>query len=132
MGDNYMCATGLDDNFDHANNIVDAAIEMQRLMHEFNEKHSDLRYRFPDHCNEHGQVISIRVGVNSGDLVAGIVGNRKPVYDVFGDSVNLASRMESSGIESQVQITEKTYSLLTRNDLKQWFSLRRDNHVKGI
>jgi len=132
MGDSYMCACGLEDHDpNHANNIVSAAFEMIDLMKEFNERHPELKERFPNHCNHKGHALSIRVGVNSGEVVAGIVGNRKPVYDVFGEAVCLASRMESTGVDSEVQITESTYNML-RSDLQERFVKRKDVHVKGI
>ena len=132
MGDNYMLASGFSSHDkDHADNVVEAAMEMIRLVHEFNEAHPELKERFPSHCNRIGHVISVRVGVHTGEVVAGIVGNRKPVYDVFGESVCMASRMESTGLDSEVQISEATYNLLSPR-LKEHFVPRKNVLVKGI
>jgi class 3 adenylate cyclase len=60
----------------------------------------------------HGQMFQIRMGVHSGELVAGVIGTRKYVYDVWGDTVNTASRMESHGLPGEIQVSEDTYRLL--------------------
>jgi class 3 adenylate cyclase len=56
--------------------------------------------------------ISLRIGINTGPVVAGVIGMKKFIYDVWGDTVNTASRMESSGIEGGIQVTEETYAKL--------------------
>jgi len=56
--------------------------------------------------------LSFRIGINSGSMVAGVIGRRKFVYDVWGDAVNIASRMESHGVGDTVQITRATYELI--------------------
>ena len=61
-------------------------------------------------CN--GLHVDFRIGINSGPVIGGVIGKRKFVYDVWGDAVNVASRMESHGLGGAVQITQATYELI--------------------
>jgi class 3 adenylate cyclase len=75
-----------------------------------------------------GKRIQVRIGINSGPLVAGVIGKSKFHYDVWGDTVNIASRMESHGEIGKIQITENTYNLI-----KDEFEcrLRGQVYIKG-
>jgi class 3 adenylate cyclase len=70
-------------------------------------------------------------GINSGDCIAGITGKKKPAYDCWSDTVNIASRMCSTAVPGVIQITEQTYNLLP-DSLRNQFLIRRLVHVKGI
>ncbi len=99
IGDAYMVAAGLPDpRSDHAEAIADMALEMQSAMSHFSE--------------ELGQPLQLRIGINSGIVVAGVIGQKKFIYDLWGDAVNIASRMESSAEPGGIQVTETTYHLL--------------------
>src|SRR5262249_9442559 len=94
-----------------------------------------------DHVAQHafsGQQLAFRIGINSGPVVAGIIGRRKFIYDLWGDTVNTASRMESHGHSGSIQITEATYELIKqefvcssggvkqvkgKGEMKVWFVL---------
>jgi class 3 adenylate cyclase len=62
--------------------------------------------------NQIGEVFQLRIGINSGPVVAGVIGIKKFFYDLWGDTVNVASRMESQGIDGAIQVTAATYDLL--------------------
>ncbi|MBQ2075874.1 MAG: HD domain-containing protein, partial [Bacteroidales bacterium] len=96
IGDAYMCAGGMP-NRDATNpvEVVLAGIEMQKALDDLNKTH-DLKMK-------------MRVGIHTGPVVAGIVGAQKIEYDIWGDTVNIASRMESHGEVGRVNISEETY-----------------------
>jgi class 3 adenylate cyclase len=76
---------------------------------------AELALRIRDHTTTHtveGRTISLRIGINSGPVVAGIVGTHKFAYDLWGDVVNTASRMESGGIPGSIQMTPATHDLI--------------------
>jgi len=96
IGDSYMVAAGVPrPRHDHAQVLIHMALEMRDYI------------AINEFCNQHG--INFRVGINSGPVIAGVIGRRKFVYDVWGDTVNIASRMESHGVSGAVQITQATY-----------------------
>ncbi len=103
IGDAYMCAGGLPvANKTHAEDTVKAAIEIRDFMANLN-KEKLAKGELP---------FEIRIGINTGPVVAGIVGVKKFAYDIWGDTVNLASRMESSGEAGKVNISGSTYELV--------------------
>ena len=103
IGDSYMCAGGLPDpGTSTPASVVHAALEMQAFM----------SARKKDHDAKGLPGFEMRIGIHTGPVVAGIVGVKKFQYDIWGDTVNTASRMESSGEEGRVNISESTYALV--------------------
>lgn len=99
IGDNYMLAGGVPDyQEDHAQRVANTALDMLKKLKEFNKQENES--------------FQIRIGIHSGPLVAGIIGFKKYLYDIWGDTVNLASRMESQGSPGEIQVSEETYQLL--------------------
>jgi len=96
IGDAYMVVGGIPlVRSDHAVAIASLALEMQVALAQFNaERH---------------QGFELRIGINTGPVVAGVIGRRKFAYDLWGDTVNVASRVESHGLPGKIQVTEATY-----------------------
>ena len=103
IGDSYMAAAGLPDPCDnHAERIANLAIDIQNL-------HRDL-------CSRRGGLnLDARIGIHSGPVVAGVIGMNKFAFDLWGDTVNVASRMESTGIPGEIQLSIATRELLPEN-----------------
>ena len=103
IGDAYMCAGGLPfESADHAVRMIMAAFEMEKFVTESKElKSSDNITHF-----------DVRIGINTGPVVAGVVGTKKFAYDIWGDTVNVASRMESMSEPGRINISEDTYALV--------------------
>lgn len=100
IGDAYMLCGGIEgDPEEGAKSVVLAGLEMIRAIAEEGE-------------NEAGPPLSLRVGIHTGELVAGVIGKRKFSYDLWGDAVNTASRLESSGEPSRIQVSETTAQFL--------------------
>ncbi|NEP77479.1 MAG: adenylate/guanylate cyclase domain-containing protein [Okeania sp. SIO3B3] len=99
IGDAYMVVGGLPNpRQDHAEAIAEMALEMQQAIVDFNQKNN--------------MQLSIRIGINTGPVIAGVIGRKKFIYDLWGDAVNTASRMESHGVPNAIQVTEKTSNYL--------------------
>ena len=103
IGDAYMAATGLSQNDEeHASRLVRVAQKFIAYLEQRN-RHSK-------------QMWQCRIGVHSGEVIAGIVGKHRFIYDILGDDVNIAARVESNGIPMRVTITDSTRRLLTKNE----------------
>ena len=99
VGDAYIVAAGLPEpRPDHAEATADLALEMLAEAARISE--------------EFGEPISLRIGINTGPVVTGVIGAQKFAYDLWGDAVNIASRMESQGVKNRIQLAEATYELL--------------------
>lgn len=117
MGDSYMVVSGLHSETDtrqqlHA--LANAALEMRHQLNMYNV--------------ENGQQIEMRLGIHCGPVVAGVIGTRKFIYDVWGESVNIASRIESSSMPGRIQISQDAYEIL-QNDY--YFEERGTVELKG-
>ena len=115
IGDAYMAVCGLPDPCpDHTERMMKMALRMLRLAGESGAAR--------------GTPLRLRIGLNSGPVVAGIIGRRKFIYDLWGDAVNLASRMESTGIPDAVQVTRPVFEKLKD---RYRFEARGPIEVKG-
>ncbi len=103
IGDAYMCASGLPvPSYTHATDMIQAAIEFQHYMLE-RKKEKESRGEIP---------FLLRIGIHTGPVVAGIVGIKKYAYDIWGDTVNLAARMEQNSESGKINISGSTYELV--------------------
>ncbi len=117
IGDSYMVVGGIPDHFDyHAEAIANMALEMKAILKQYR--------------TSAGKAISMRIGINTGPVRVGIIGTRKFSYDLWGDTVNIASRMESHGLPDQIHVTHSSSKYL-----QDKFVLEQRNkkvHVKGV
>ncbi|XP_036406201.1 adenylate cyclase type 8-like [Megalops cyprinoides] len=121
IGSSYMAASGLSpdrqgDKWNHLSELVLFALAMQETLREIN-KHSSNNFQ-------------LRVGIAHGPVVAGVIGATKPQYDIWGTTVNLASRMDSTGVSGRIQVPEAT-----RRILMEWgfvLELRGEIFIKGV
>ncbi len=115
IGDAYMVVAGIPQPIaDHAVAIAHMALDMMAGIAEYSKRT--------------GMDLQLRVGIHTGSVVAGVIGTKKFIYDLWGDTVNTASRMESTGLPGRVQVSEATYVLL--RDLFE-FEERGPIDVKG-
>ena len=99
IGDCYMAVCGLPQQYsDHTDRIARMALRMMKAIEQYN--------------HEKGVNLQLRIGINSGPVVAGVIGSKKFIYDLWGDTVNLASRMESTGVPGGIQVTRNVYERL--------------------
>ncbi|QNA44671.1 adenylate/guanylate cyclase domain-containing protein [Lacibacter sediminis] len=104
VGDSYMCAGGLPTvNKTHATDVVAAALQMNAYVTESLNKEDGLAH------------FEIRIGIHTGPVIAGIVGIKKWQYDIWGDTVNIASRMESAGMPGKVNCSESTMQIIRKH-----------------
>ncbi|XP_017554709.1 adenylate cyclase type 8 isoform X2 [Pygocentrus nattereri] len=123
IGSTYMTVSGLspekqqcEDKWGHLCALADFAIALNESIQEIN-KHSFNNFQ-------------LRIGMAHGSVVAGVIGAKKPQYDIWGKTVNLASRMDSTGVSGKIQVPEETYAILTERGFA--FEYRGEIYVKGI
>lgn len=103
IGDSYMCCAGLpDDSPTHAEDLLDVALDFLEFIQIFRKMKAAEGKNFPD----------IRIGMHSGPVVASIIGVSKSAYDIWGDTVNLAQRMELASESGKINITQQMYELV--------------------
>ncbi|HRG77656.1 MAG TPA: adenylate/guanylate cyclase domain-containing protein, partial [Leptospiraceae bacterium] len=117
IGDSYMCAGGLPKvNNTHIIDTCLAAIEIQRVMEQAKEIKKTLNLPYWE----------LRIGIHTGPVIAGVVGKKKFAYDIWGDTVNIASRMESSGEPNKINISKEVYE-----QVKAFFDCEYRGKVKA-
>uniref|UniRef100_I3JCD0 adenylate cyclase n=1 Tax=Oreochromis niloticus TaxID=8128 RepID=I3JCD0_ORENI len=124
IGATYMAAAGLNAQqcadaahpHAHLRALFEFALEMMRVVDDFNK-------------NMLGFGFKLRIGFNHGPLTAGVIGTTKLLYDIWGDTVNIASRMDTTGVECRVQVSEESYCVLSGMDYE--FDYRGTVNVKG-
>jgi class 3 adenylate cyclase len=115
IGDAYMVVGGLPTpRPDHAEAVADMAL--------------DMRGAVASRLRATGSLLTVRIGINTGPVIAGVIGTKKFIYDLWGDTVNIASRMESLGAPAGIQVTTATYERLRDRYL---FERRGTVQVKG-
>ena len=115
IGDAYMVVAGLPEpRIDHAEAIVEMALAMQRVLEVLNQRT--------------GHTLQIRTGIHTGPVVAGVIGLKKFAYDLWGDTVNVASRMESHGLPNEIQVSSITHAYLQHQYI---FEERNKIVIKG-
>jgi class 3 adenylate cyclase len=115
VGDAYMAVGGLPEpRPDHAQAVAEMAL--------------DVREEVARHLDPGGEPLAVRIGIDTGPVVAGVIGRRKFSYDLWGDTVNTASRMESHGVAGCIQVTDRTYRRLRD---RYRFERRGPVQVKG-
>jgi adenylate cyclase len=115
IGDAYMVVGGLPiPRLDHAQAVAQMALSLQAEMVNINA--------------QIGEEFKLRIGINTGPVVAGVIGLSKFIYDLWGDTVNIASRMETTGIPSKIQVTTATYEQLKEQFI---FKMRGRIPIKG-
>lgn len=98
IGDAYLVASGMpEENSNHAVDICHMALAMEQFLQEFNQSL--------------GLSLQIRIGINSGPVIGGVIGPKKFNFDLWGDTVNLASRLETTGIPGRIQVSQATWKL---------------------
>ncbi len=138
IGDSYMCASGLPETVDgHLIRLLDAAWDIKAFMENFNRERERRKKR----------VWPIRIGVHCGPVVAGIIGSRKFAYDIWGDVVNIASRLESNSRPGQINISLEVYEkvrshfacdyrgkIMTKNrgEIDMYFVIGKRDVIRGI
>jgi adenylate cyclase len=122
IGDAYMAVAGIPEKTENnAEEMLRFAIRMLSALDKFNSE-----------AVARGEPqFGLRVGINSGTVVAGVIGSRKFLFDIWGSAANLASRMESTGVDRRIQLTDKVFQL-TKHVTDFRFTLRGLVHCKGI
>ena len=136
IGDAYFLVGGLHNSqSDHPERVLKFAIDAFGVIHQYNRNKvvetEDINIRYV--LIDDGKIINqvYRVGINTGSVVAGVIGSKKFAYDLWGDAINVASRMESTGVAGTIQISRSTYERVF--DLGYEFEEREvDAKGKGI
>jgi len=116
IGDAYMAACGVPNEVDdHPERMLRMALGMREALQTIRDGLA-------------GFELDVRIGIHTGPCVAGVIGRQKFIYDLWGDTVNLASRMESTGVSGQIQVSEATY-LRTRHAFD--YEARGELNIKG-
>ena len=130
IGSTYMAAVGLMPQFQIADDSIDGGMSAIQYIAQLVEYVFGMRDKLANINENSYNNFTLRVGMNVGPVVAGVIGARKPQYDIWGNTVNVASRMDSTGMPNYTQVTEEVYEIL-KNAQAYEFTCRGKIKVKG-